>query len=320
MPENPKNTVCSESAHLKVYNRSPEMLCTNIDRITRVMTEISIYEMMLDVLIIFSALSLVLFFILAYPALKSVIGLDLNFYSIYLYSGIIALIISAALFMRDFWGNRDIIYGKLNFLYTRSYNRKMKDKVTGDVRNVITTAYENRTSRNVIVEKLINDAKINLANLAASNIISRKKNMLRVFALILLCFVMLFSSFSAIPGSGGYYGGHGSLADGTGEGDGFTSGNKTESEFASNKMPDIFGEKSVAKIGEQEINITIHTDYGKDSGGLGEPIEELMGESPYTSGNGSELYAPDTFRDNLPDDEKEKEVIRRYFNDLNNPG
>jgi len=187
------------------------------------------------------------------------------------------------------------------------------------MRERLTTAMDNLFENNEIVESLINDVSRDFAKVSVSSFLNlRKVTIYSIFSIVLALIILIatFVGFEPIDfslifsGVGGVGSGSGFGSSGSGGGAGEAVTNPTIGSFAgSSDSSDIFGVKSVAKLGNEEITFEIHPEYGDG------PSIRNSGELRSSGGSEESLdasgIAAESFRENIP--EKHEDIVRKYF-------
>lgn len=186
------------------------------------------------------------------------------------------------------------------------------------------TAYDNRENKNFIIEELLSEVGDDLSDLNTERIFDlslTKKYVASIIVSALVLLSLMLSGFEPdlanrlggviFPNSQGSEDARSGSDGGGGQG-GSTDGASTESQSMGSGLgqsEDIYGQRSVAKLGDREIELELHPEYG--DGGAFEIDEDPAEEGSRDNWEEYGAESSQTYTENIPNDLEN--LVRGYF-------
>jgi len=190
------------------------------------------------------------------------------------------------------------------------------ERTNPNLRERLRTAYDNRSKDNFIVRDLMRDMSKELLNINTDRLLNFQKTTVYVSIIIVLVFILLaltFLDFQGVDNLGDSPSGSGGGSGGGTSTDISNQQTSPDSSAGVRASTDIYGDRSVATIEGEELELELHPEYGGENE-IGE--EETMGEGEVNNVRSTfvQSTAAESYTENIPT--RLEEIVRTYFQRL----
>lgn len=260
-------------------------------------------------------------FINVVKEIKSVLA-GITIFFIFLDAAIVFLVVYLIMALIDLYPTMAIIPALFYFFYlmyeeTKINKIRIIEKFYPRLNEKLRTAVDYVNVENEIVDDLHREVVAEMREVAASSFFNRKETFEKTAIIVVLCFIIVAVTFFGIN----FASFKGKLMNFVGElGEGGTDSGDLDGQIAqtvggSAAYKNIYGDKSIAKLGDKEIEIQMKTSsyefVVRESGEVGEE-EEFQSQFPEdVTGVESKNY-----NEVIPGEKDKQEIIKNYFRKL----
>ncbi|MFO8016133.1 MAG: hypothetical protein R6U32_03445 [Candidatus Woesearchaeota archaeon] len=246
----------------------------------------------------------------------------ITIFFILLDSVIIFLVVYLLLSLFELYPTASLIPALFYFIYSLYQETKLNkirvvEKFYPELNEKLRTAVDYAGVKNDIVDNLHQDVISGMRKVAASSFFNRKETFQKVAVIVALCFVIIGVTFLGISFAA-FKGKLADVAEGLGDGGGDAgdeTGDISETTGGGAAFKDIYGEKSVANLGDKEVEMEMKTSsyefIVRESGEI-EDEEEFQEQFP------EDITSVESknYDENIPDERDQQELIKNYFKRL----
>ena len=259
-------------------------------------------------------------FILVVREIKSVLA-GITLFFIFLDSVIVFLIVYLLLTLLDMYTMAALIPALFYFIYSAYQETKMNkirivEKFYPQLHEKLRTAVDYAKVESEIVDDLHQEVIAEMRNVAASSFFNRKETFEKIAVIVALCFIIVGLTLFGIN-FGSFKGKLKDIVGKLGEGG---EGGDLQGEIAQTigggaAYKNIFGDKSIAKLGEKEIEVQLRTSsyefVVREAGEIQEE-EEFQSQFP------EDVTAVESknYNEMIPGEKDKQEIIKTYFRKL----
>ncbi len=211
-----------------------------------------------------------------------------------------------------------LFYAGMSFYRETKLNKiRIVEKYYPELNEKLRTAADHATAENEVVDELHREVMAEVRNVSASSFFNRKETITKIASVVLLCFVIIF--ITSLNFNLGDYKGRlfdsirDSLSDAGGGGE--DTDLQGESLAGTGDNSDIYGQKSVAVLGDEDIEMQMRpSSYEfiiRESGEL-EEAEEFNSQLP------PDITAVEArnYKEDIPEEKDKQQLIKNYFKKL----
>lgn len=259
-------------------------------------------------------------FIQVVREIKSTLA-GITFFFIFMDSVIVFLITYLILIILDMYPMAALIPAAFYFIYsayeeTRINKVRIVEKFYPQLNIKLRTAVDYANVENEIVDDLHREVIAEMKDVAASSFFNRRETLEKIAVIVVLCFIIVAITFLGISFkafSGKLRNIMGELGSGGDEGD--KEGQIAQTIGGTAATTNIYGEKSIAKLGDKEIEVELKTSSYEF---IIREAGEVQEEEQFETFPPSDVTAVESknYNEVIPGEKDKQELIKTYFRKL----